>query len=412
MRIAIVSQYYAPEAIRIPDSLATSLAALGHDVRVITGFPNYPSGRIFEGYRMTLNSVTHEPGVSIRRVPLYISHSYNPLARLINYATFALSSAMAGAWVRHADVVYVYATQMTPAFGPSLWRWIYRLPFVLHIQDLWPESVTGSSMVGNSLAKRAISAALRPWLRFLYRTAAATIAIAPTMSSMLVARGVPPDRISTVLNWATTEFPPEEALARSGPSSTVVTYAGNFGDHQDLATVLRAAGLVGDVPGLTVRLVGSGVAEPELRNLALELGLSNVEFVGRVPPEKMAEIHRQSDFQLVTLRDLEIFKGTIPSKLQAALCAGKPVITAVAGDVQTIVEENHLGIACAPGDVDSLAFALRSAAAMTEEQRRDTGERARAFYDANMARSHGVERIEQILQSVSRSKRRGAWQKR
>lgn len=410
MRIAIVSQYYAPESIRIPDSLATTLGSRGHDVRVITGFPNYPNGRLFDGYAMSLRSVAREAGVTVRRVPLYISHSYNPVARLINYATFALSSALAGHWVRNADVVYVYATQMTPAFGPSIWRWLYRLPFVLHIQDLWPESVTGSSMVGNSFAKRAISLALQPWLRFLYRNAAATIAIAPTMSAMLVERGVPADRIATVYNWATGEPTKDEPSAsRADASSTVVTYAGNFGDHQDLPTVLHAAKLVSDVPNLTIRLVGSGVAEPALRALAAELELENVEFIGRVPLEHMAEIHRESDFQLVTLRDLDIFRGTIPSKLQAALSVGKPVITAVAGDVRTIVEDNGVGIACEPSDPDQLAAALRTAASMSQEQRRDLSDRARSYYGANMDRELAVERIERILRSVSRSKRRGAW---
>lgn len=410
MRIAIVSQYYAPESIRIPDSLATALAARGHDVRVITGFPNYPSGQLFDGYRMSLRSVAHRAGVTIRRVPLYISHSYNPVARLVNYATFALSSSLAGHWVRNADVVYVYATQMTPAFGPSIWRWLYRLPYVLHIQDLWPESITGSSMVGTSTAKRVISIALHPWLRSLYRTAAATIAIAPTMTAMLVERGVPADRIATVYNWSTSDSSAEEpGTDRADASSTVVTYAGNFGDHQDLPTVLRAAKLVSDVPGLIIRLVGSGVAESALRALAVELELENVEFVGRVPHERMSEIHRASDFQLVTLKDLEIFRGTIPSKLQAALSAGKPVITAVAGDVRAIVEENGTGIACGPSDPEQLAAALRAAASMSREQRWEMGDRARHFYEANMDRDLAVGRIEQILRSVSRSKGRGAW---
>lgn len=410
MRIAIVSQYYAPEAIRIPDSLATSLAARGHEVRVITGFPNYPSGTLFDGYTMRLRSVDHVAGVSVRRVPLYISHSYNPVARLINYGTFALSSALAGHWVRNADVVYVYATQMTPAVGPSIWRWLFGTPFVLHIQDLWPESITGSSMVGNSIAKRAISVALRPWLGFLYRTAAATVAIAPTMAAMLVDRGVPPERITTVYNWATSEPADDmQAATNSNNSSTVVVYAGNFGDHQDLPTVLRAAKLVSDVPGLTIRLVGSGVAEPALRALAADLSLKNVEFVGRVPPEQMAEIHRDSDFQLVTLRDLDIFRGTIPSKLQAALSAGKPVISAVAGDVRTIVEANDVGFACEPGDPEQLAAALRAAASMSHARRRELCERARSFYRTTMDRDIAVERIEQILHSVSRSTKRGAW---
>ena len=180
MKIAIVTQYYAPEVIRIPDTLARLLAARGHQVRVITGYPNYPDGQLFPGYRQRWKHIETVEGVQIRRVPLFISHSYNPVARFTNYLSFALSAGFAHRWVRSADVVYVYATQMSPAIGPSFWRAVFRTPYVLHIQDLWPESVTGSSMVGGGAAKKLIGAMLRPWLRYLYRTASATIAIART----------------------------------------------------------------------------------------------------------------------------------------------------------------------------------------------------------------------------------------
>ena len=281
MRIAIVTQYYAPESIRIPESLATELVSRGHSVRVITGYPNYPSGRIFDGYRMRFNDVAEVNDVELRRVPLYISHSYNALARFLNYFSFAVSAAMFGWWIRRADVVYVYATQMTPAVGPSIWRRIFRLPYVLHIQDLWPESITGSSMSGGKRSKNAIAAILNPWLRMLYRTASATIAIAPSMAEMLIDRGVPAERAHHVWNWATPE-PGESGalLGVDGSDAINVVYAGNFGDHQDLETVIRAAKLVEDVPSLTLTLVGSGVAESRLKKLAGELSIRNVEFNG------------------------------------------------------------------------------------------------------------------------------------
>jgi glycosyltransferase involved in cell wall biosynthesis len=403
VKIAIVSQYYTPESIRIPDSLLVALIARGHEVRVITGYPNYPSGKLFDGYRMRRHDVGFVGGVEVRRVPLYISHSYNPIARLLNYATFACSAALCGKWIRNADVVYVYATQMTPAFGPSVWRWMYRIPDVMHIQDLWPESVTGSSMAGGSFARRAISAVLKPWLTYLYQTAAATIAIAPTMARMLVERGVREDRVSVVYNWATPEVakeaPPELSLTVS-PTTTVV-YAGNFEDHQDLDNLLRAALIVHDVPGLRFELVGSGVAEAALKQLANDLGLANVEFVGRVSSEEMERVHRRSDFQFVSLLDLEIFKGTIPSKLQAALCAGKPVITAISGDVETLVRDNAIGLACAPGMPDELALSFRRAAQLSNTERHAMGERARAFYEQNMAMELGVNRIEKVLVNVA-----------
>lgn len=410
MKIAIVTQYYAPESIRIPESLATALAARGHSVRVITAYPNYPSGRMFEGYRMRLNDVARVDGVELRRVPLYISHSYNSIARFANYVTYAVSAALFGWWVRRADVVYVYATQMTPAFGPSLWERLYRLPYVLHIQDLWPESITGSRMSGSKRSQKVIAAILNPWLRHLYRSASATIAIAPSMTQMLIKRGVPVERAHCVLNWATPE-PQEIETLRKGlePGTVNVVYAGNLGDHQDLETVIRAAKLVEDTPALTLTLVGSGVAEEGLKKLAKELNIQNVKFLGRVHPEEMERIHRISDFQLVTLLDLAIFRGTIPSKFQAAIAAGKPVITTVAGDVATLVREHSVGIACRPGSPEALADSLREAAAMTPGERSAMSSRARLLYDTALSRALGVDKIEEILRVASRTTQRRDW---
>jgi len=402
LKIAIVTQYFAPEAIRIPHTLAQQLSARGHSVRVITGYPNYPDGELFPGYRQRWNHIEKTDGVDVRRVPLFISHSYNPIARFTNYLSFAASVAIRGRWVRSADVVYVYATQMTPAIGPSIWRRIFSTPYVMHIQDLWPESVTGSSMAGSGASKRAIALLLKPWLRSLYRTAAATIAIAPSMANMLQERSVPTDRIHTVFNWATSEPEAIHRLAKKSETVSIV-YAGNLGDHQDLDTVVRAANNVKHLRNLRIVIVGSGVAEKRIRALATELDAHNVDFRGRVAPEAMVEIHAESDFQLVTLKDAPIFDGTIPSKLQASLSHGVPVITSVRGDVKNLVRQNQLGFSCDPESVSQLSEAFTEAAALSSSSRVMMGETARDFYMKSMSMQSGVDKIESILKTVSRN---------
>ncbi|TFD29196.1 glycosyltransferase family 4 protein [Cryobacterium lyxosi] len=408
MKIAIVSQYYAPEAIRIPDTLARGLAARGHEVRVVTGYPNYPDGELFPGYKRRRNFVELIDGVSVRRVPLVISHSYNPLARFANYLTFAGSAALAHHFVRSADVVYVYATQMTPAIGPSIWRALFGTPYVMHIQDLWPESVTHSSMVGRGGAKKLIGALLDPWLRYLYRTASATIAIAPSMARMLAARGVPVERLHTVLNWDAAEASGSLGDSASRDDSNVsIVYAGNLGDHQSLDTVIRAADAVKHVANVTITIVGSGVAEKRLRALAETIGAHNVIFLGRIEPEKMGAIHAQSDFQIVSLKDLAIFDGTIPSKMQSSLSNGIPVITTVRGDVKQIVLANGLGFAVDPESVEQLADAFTLAGSIDSETRRLMGVAAREYYDREMSIHNGIAQIEKILVSASHHQRRG-----
>jgi glycosyltransferase involved in cell wall biosynthesis len=397
MKIAIVSQYYPPESVPIPHALAHGLAERGHHVRVVTAFPNYPDGRLAAGYKQSLRHLERDGDVQVRRVPVFVSHSRNPIGRLLNYSSFAVSSLLAHRFVRQADVVYVYATQMTAAVAPTLWMRCHKTPFVLHVQDLWPESITGSSMVSSGMANRLIAAVLKPWLRRVYRQAAATIGISTSMSRMLTERGVPEERIHTVYNWGVengVRQPAERALAGRGLS---VVYAGNLGEMQDLKTVIRAAAQVNDLEGLTIVLVGAGVLEAELRQLVHDLKASNVEFRGRVSQDEMATVYATSDFQIIPLKDLDIFRGTIPSKFQGSLSNGVPVITTIAGDVSDLVVAHDIGIVSAPEDPAALAEAFRKAHAMTPQSRLSMGSRARAFYSAEMSKSCGIDTIEEIL---------------
>lgn len=405
LRIVIVTQYYKPENSRIPNDLAQALALRGHEVRVITGYPNYPGGRLYPGFHQKLVHHEKDGPVLVRRVPLVVSHSQNPIARFANYASFALNALCAGGFVRHADVAYVYATQMTAAFAPSIWRRTKGIPFVLHVQDLWPESVTGSTMVRGQFLKKTVDAILRPWLSAVYRRAATVIAIAPTMRRMLVERGVDERKIYTVLNWAEESVTQRDQADRgqfgAGTSKLSIVYAGNLGELQDLETVVRAAAQVKNVTDITLTLVGAGVAEPRLKRLASELDATNVVFRGRVPYGDMGDIYASSDFQMVPLADLRIFRGTIPSKFQGSLVNGIPVITTVAGDVSDIVLTHQIGLVSAPGDVDGLAATFRKAYALTTNQRRAMGENARRYYAAEMSMKSGIDRIEEILASAA-----------
>ncbi|QTE29014.1 glycosyltransferase family 4 protein [Pengzhenrongella sicca] len=412
MRIAVVTQYYPPEPVPIPADVARGLAERGHDVRVLTGYPSYPAGRLAPGYRQRLRGRERERdgGVEVRRVPLVISHSLSAVGRLLSYASFAASSLAAGRFVRAADVVYVYATPMTAAIGPGWWSRTRGTPFVLHVQDLWPESVTGSSMLRGRALSRAVAAVLAPWLGWTYRSAAASIAVGPGMARLLVERGAPAERVVTVLNWSAAAWPaeaePDPAGGRldepaGGRTGLHLVYAGNVGDAQDLETVVRAAALVRDLDGFRVSVVGSGVAEGRIHDLVRGLKATNVVLAGRVPRDLMHPIHRSADFELVPLKDLPIFRVTIPSKLQESLALGIPVITTVAGDVADLVTREGLGLASAPGDPVRLAEAFRAAYALPPAERRAMGARASAYSRAAMSRVAALDAIERVVTSAA-----------
>lgn len=394
MKILVVTQYYPPEGAAIPAEIARGLAGRGHEVRVLTGFPNYPSGKVFPGYRQRWRSRERDGAVDVLRVPLYADHSDNPVRRMLNYLTFAVSAASAVGYSRGVDVIYIYATQMTPALGPWLWRKFRGAPYVLHVQDLWPDSIIESSLVSDSRAGKVIPAVLDPWLRRVYSGAAAVVGIAPTMVRTLVDRGSAAEKTSLIYNWADDSAVVETRAKNT--SGTSVLFAGNIGDMQDVETVIRAARLVSDIP-VTVTILGDGIARERMIALADELGCTNVTFRGKVPRDEMAAIYADADFSLVTLRDLEVFRGTIPSKFQGSIAHGVPVISTVQGDLRMLVDDLGVGFTADGEDPESLAEVFRSADAMGAAEYGELRQRTHQVYLEHFSRRAGVDALESVL---------------
>ena len=402
LRVLVVSQYYWPEHCPIPTLLAEELQRRGHEVRVLTTFPNYPTGRLPDGQRQRPHVVETVRGVRVHRVPMLLDRSERTLRRAASYASFALSSALRGRLGMSADVVYVYATQMTPALGPVLWRRRGGPPFVLHVQDLWPDSITSASFVGSG-AGRVISGTLEPLLRQAYRRASATIGISKEMAATLVERGAPRSRVHAVSNWAwERDARAAERRTRRGRRGTSFLYAGNLGDAQQLDEVLRAAALVDADPRFSLDVYGSGTAEDRLRALATLLGLRSVRFHGRVAAERMAEISRDHDFQIVSLAETPALRTTVPSKLPTSLMHGVPVLAAAQGAAADLVAEHGAGVVAPSADAEGIAAAFREAMDLDEPARAAMSQRARTAYERSMSLAAGVDAIEAILRTVVR----------
>lgn len=400
MRVLIVSQYFPPENVYIPADLSRYLYARGHQVRVLTGFPNYPGGRIYTGFSQQWRAFETYDGIKVLRVPLYADHSASFLRRALNYLSFGLSSASAVKWAAGADVVYVYATQMTPALGPWLWRLTARIPFVLHIQDLWPDSIIGSSMVRHGRLARIVERFLTSWLRKVYRSASAVIGIAPSMVRTLEERGVPPDVLELVYNWSSSEgciLPANQTrIGGSDGGHIDVLYAGNVGDMQDLETIVWAMHKLND-PQLRLSIVGDGLALGRIKHLVARLGATGVSFRDFVPQSEVGPLYVAADYVLVTLKDLPTFRGTIPSKFQAALYHGIPVITTVQGDLRDLVEREGIGHTSDAECIDSLINALKKALSTENEEWLEMASRARSLYAAKFSSTVGLGRIESTL---------------
>ena len=336
----------------------------------------------------------------VRRVPIFASHSRNAIGRIANYLSFPLSARFASSFVKDADVIYVHGTPATSAHVAYLWSKKFGIPYAYHVQDIWPESVTGSGFLPGPVG-RVADRAITGWLRKVYASAAAVVAIAPSAQKLFVDRGASADRVHLVYNWAR-----DSKRAVTAPQSNreglVLLYAGNLGALQDLETVLKAMARLNDLDDVRLLIAGTGVLDARLKELTNELSLQErVEFLGKVPPEDIVDVYEQADFQIVPLKNLDIFAGTIPSKFQAGLAHQVPVITTVPGDVSRLVIENGLGMAAEPENVESLEEAFRMAHATSPEDRQAFRARARDFYNAQLTKERAVTSIETILASIA-----------
>ncbi|MGH3326844.1 MAG: glycosyltransferase family 4 protein [Streptomycetales bacterium] len=404
----MISQWYEPEvqSATVPSAISRSLTALGHDVSVLTGFPNYPSGRIYPGYQLRPYQFESRSGVGVHRVPLWPSHDRSAVKRAANYLSFASSAATRLRILRSVDAWLVYSTPATVAIPALVAKAVFRRPFVLLIQDLWPDTVVESGFVGGGKGLELMVRSLHKFCDATYRNASAVAVTAPGMAELLRRRGVGADKLDVVPNWVDEEafrpVPRDREIAREFDlSGFVVMYAGNLGDFQGLDTIIEASDLLGDIPELKVVFVGAGVAEGRLRAAAERAGRRNILFLGQQPLDRMAALMALSDVQLVTLQDLPLFHATLPSKVQTALASGRPIVAAVPGDASRIIGESGAGLAVRPGDAGALADALRRMYRVGEEGRESMGRRGRAFYLEQLSARVGSVKLARLLESAA-----------
>lgn len=404
MKIGLITQWYEPEpgAAAHPTGIARALNRRGHDVRVLTGFPNYPTGRIYPDYKLRLRRAEFPDGISVLRVPLVPSHDDNAFHRVLGLSSFALSATMQVGHLRGVDVCLVYLTPATVGMAARLLRRLAGVPYVLYVQDLWPESVTESGFIKNRQIQAGAERLTHLFLRGLYKNAAYSAAIAPTMAEMLHERGVPRDRCAVVYNWVdeavfqppTSVFPSDE-LPRD---LTWVMYAGGVGSLQALDKAVEAVRRLERRRDIGLVIVGDGVALPSLREQVDRLGLQHrVRFLGRRPMSEIPSLMAAAGAQLVSLADRPIFRATVPSKLQSSMAAGQPVVCAVSGDAAELVTSSGAGVVARPEDPESLAQAFKEMADAGPAERAAMGRRAREFYLKELSESVGVQRLENLL---------------
>jgi glycosyltransferase involved in cell wall biosynthesis len=388
--------------------MAEGLQARGHQVTVITAFPNHPFGQVYDGYQMRPWQWEEIDGVDVLRLPLFPDHSLSPVRRALGYGSFALSASTLGlvnSYKIKADVMYVYLPPLTVSAPAALFSRLFQAPIVYWITDLWPESLIAAGADIGPRMHRIIRRA-EDWA---YGKAHTICVNSPGFKENLIGKGIPPDKIKTVVDWADEDmfFPvePDKDLAQQFglQGKFNVVYGGNLGTVQRLDTVIEAAKRLDHIDGIQFVLIGDGTEEDDLKRQAAEQQVKNVRFIPRQPMEEIHRFFALADVLLVHLKRDPVFRMQIPSKTMAYMACGRPILCAVPGSAATVVHEAGAGIICPSEDPVAMADSVHQLHEMPKAERESMGERGRQAYLANYTRQVQVDRVERILKQASGS---------
>ncbi len=403
VRVLLLTQWFDPEPTFKGLVFARELVRQGFEVEVVTGFPNYPGGKVYPGYRIKWLQRESIDGVQITRVPLYPDHGRSAVKRALNYASFAASAFVYGAFfAERPTVMYAYHPPLTVGIIACLLRLLRRVPVVYDIQDMWPDTLRATGMLRNEKVLRMVDKVCR----WVYRRVDRIVVLSPGFRRLLLERGVPGDKIDVIYNWAD-----EVSLASSGGrvpeafpggDSFRVLFAGNMGKAQALDTVLDTAQLLKERGSrVCFVMVGGGVEVGRLRARAVKLGLRNVIFLPAVPMSEIGTLLQAADVLLVHLRRDPLFEITIPSKTQAYMAVGKPVLMAVNGDAAELVQRSGGGVVAASESPVALAEAVEALAGMPSETLGQMGVRAQNYYSEHLALRTGVKRFGHVFKRLA-----------
>jgi len=410
VKILYVSQYFPPE-MGAPAARAGELsrhwARMGHQVTVLTGFPNHPTGVVPEDWRSRLHHLRYTEtvdGVSVARTWLWPLPNRKAHERIRNYVSFSVSAAVSGLDLQKPDVVIATSPQLLCALSGWWLAFWNRVPFIFEVRDLWPESLAA---VGAGSEGTLLHRTLGAIAGFLYRRADRIVVVSPAFKDHLIRYwNVPAAKISVVENGVETDlFRPTPAAMEVRKQLKVedrflICYIGTMGNAHGLQTLVAAAEeLQTALPNAMFLLIGEGAEKEQIVELAAARGLANIRFLGQQPRERIPAYVSSADLCLVMLKKTELFKTVIPTKLLEYMACERPVIVAVDGQARKIVEEAEAGVFVESENSKALAKAILDLAEKPE-RRRQMGASGRQYIVNKFSREKTAQDYIAVLEGL------------
>ncbi|MGE5402695.1 MAG: glycosyltransferase family 4 protein, partial [Ignavibacteriales bacterium] len=319
MRILIVTQYFWPEEFRVND-LAVDLVNRGHEVTVLTGNPNYPKGKFYEGYGFKF-SIEDYKGVKIYRVPIIPRGNASGIRLALNYFSFVVSGSLFSLFLKqNYDVSFVFAiSPITAAYPALVHKRFYKSRMNLWVQDLWPESVTSAGKLKSVSALNLLTKMVRQ----IYKSSDKVLIQSEAFAESVLDKGVSKEQLRYVPNWAEDLYCNSTEVSKFKyqnimPGGFKVMFAGNIGEAQDFDSIIKAAEITKGFPEIKWLIVGDGRKKNCVEKEITRLGLQKTVFLlGRYPLQEMPEFFVHADLMLLSLKDEDIFSLTIPTKIQS-----------------------------------------------------------------------------------------------
>lgn len=356
--ILVVSQYFYPEAFRINDMCAEWVRR-GYKVTVLTGIPNYPNGKYFEGYGLTKKRCEEYMGMDIIRIPL-IARGHNSIGMVLNYFSFVVSGWFWKTFTSlKADLVFIFeVSPMTQALNGVWFAKRRKIPCWLYVQDLWPENIE----IVTGIHSPAVLKPIERMVKSIYRRCDRIFATSPSFVEMIRQR-IPgeEEKVSYWPQYAEEFYRPVENAKNPlipDDGSFKVIFTGNVGQAQGLEILPEAAMLLRD-ENIRFVIVGDGRSRDALIKHIDELGVSDIfTMIGRQSAEKIPELLSSCDAAFVSFMNNPLFSNTIPAKLQSYMACGMPILACATGETERIVNEAGCGVCCPIGDARALADAV------------------------------------------------------
>jgi colanic acid biosynthesis glycosyl transferase WcaI len=410
MKILIYSYNYHPEPIGIAPlmtELAEGLVKRGHEVRVVTGMPNYPERRIYEGYRGKLYMTEERNGVKLQRCYVWIRPQPGFIDRALLEISFVATSFFQALNGWKPDVIFLTIPPLPAAVPAAILKWIFRCPLVVNLQDILPDAAVHTGLMSNGAMIKVFT-----WLeKFAYRFADRISVIADGFVDNLRDKGVPAQKLALISNWVDTDFI-QPAPAGSNKDENpfriennltgkfIVLYSGNIARTQGLETLIQAAMHLRDRPEIAIVIVGEGKARDELQDLRDELGADNVTLLPFQPRALLPQMLAAVDLGLVMQKG-NVIAFNMPSKIQVLLASGLPIVASVPaiGTAAQAVRNSKGGRTLPPEDPEKLAQVIRELYD-DPEMVAELSVNARRFALENYAFVSALDRYEALFESL------------